>query len=372
MRQLAALLLLFVFGGKVVAQEEYAFENAYHVIDTALSEGTLTLSVVNKNFFKNDEYFGDYVEGYTLPGYSIRPTMMYKVARNVSLEAGAELLQYGGTDKYDRVVPYLAAQWQVSRNVRLAMGCIEGAGRASLSEAIYDDEHRLNMLPETGAQLFVEGKKMHFTLWMNWQQFIKCYDTIPEKFMAGVALDYNPTAADAPWQIAVPLRLTVSHIGGQISDYPERMQSLANGSLALRLCRRYEAGFVRRLTLDVEGLFFYTMAGSDVRPFAQGGAFYPKMKIETKLFNAGVGYYMAKDYFALHGNPLFMSLSNYKENYQAKRRMLTFEAHINHSIHRDVCFTLGAKGYYDTDASIVDYWYGFALVITPQWHIIKR
>ena len=372
MKRIASLLSCAMCMASLIAQNEYAFEKTYHTIDTTVAEGTLSLAVVNKNFFRNDEYFGDYVEGYTLPGYSIRPTLMYQVAPNVSLEAGAELLQYGGEDKYDRVVPYLSAQWQVCKNVRLTMGCIEGASRAGLSEAIYDDEHQLNMLPETGAQVHVRGEKLNFTLWMNWQQFIKRFDTIPERFMAGIALDYEPSNKQSEWSLSVPLRLTISHIGGQISDYPERMQSLANGSLALRVGRHFDNTFVRSLTFDMEGLFFYTMSGSDVRPFADGLALYPKVKIDTKIFGATLGYYTAKNFFSLHGNPLFMSLSNYQDYYQAKRHMVTFEGHINHSIHRDVRFTIGAKGYFDTDASAVEYWYAFALVITPQWNIIKR
>lgn len=366
------LSAIFFFGLQLRAQESFAFEKTYHLIDTTLSEGTLDLAVVNKNFFRNDEYFGEYIEGYTLPGYAIRPTLLYKVARNVSLEAGAELLQYGGTDKFDRVVPYLVAQWQVSRKVRLSMGCIEGAGRAQLSEAIYDNEHQLNMLPETGAQVDIDGKKLDFALWINWQQFIKRYDTIPEKFMAGVSLDYRHAKANSEWSFHVPFRLTISHIGGQISDYPERMQSLANGSLSLRVIRNFPNSFVRSLTFDIEGLFFHTMAGSDVRPFADGGGFYPKFRLDAKILTATIGYYMAKNFYALHGNTLYMSLSNYKSYYQSKRHMLTIEGHLNHAICDDVRFTLGAKGYYDTDASAVEYWYGFSLVVTPQWHILRR
>lgn len=372
MRITLFVVVLFAVVVNLSAQSRYAFEKCYNVIDTTSAEGSLSLSVVNKNFFKNDEYFGEYVEGYTLPGYSIRPTLLYKIAHNVSLEAGAELLQYGGTDSYDRVVPYLVAQWQVNNMVRLSMGCIEGAGRSGLSEAIYDPEHQLNMLPETGAQVDVDGENLDFRLWMNWQQFIKRNDTIPEKFMAGIALDYNPISTNSSWDVSLPLRLTVSHIGGQISNYPERMQSLANGSLSVKVGRKYTSSFVKRVGLDLTGLFFYTMSGSDVRPFADGWGLYPKVELQTDIFDFSVGYYTAQNYFALHGNPLFMSLSNFQEYYSKERSMLTFEGHINHQIHRHVRFTLGAKGYFDTDASEMEYWYGFALVITPQWSLIKR
>lgn len=363
-------IILTTFAATCCAQGRFAFEDTFHNIDTTQCK-ELHFRIVNQNFFKNDEYFGDFIEGYTLPGYKLQPSIFYNIASNVSIEVGAQMLQYGGTNKFDHIFPIVTAQWQINPTFSLTMGMIDGGIHHELPEAILDPETQLDGRPETGIQIKAHTSNFYGELFMNWQQFIKMGDTIPERFMAGLSIFYSNKNSDNQLYIDIPFHLTVSHIGGQISNYDDRMQSLANGSLALRFNKNINK-FVQNLFIETEGLFFYTMTGSDVRPFANGGAFYPKIGIISRLFDTTLGYYHAKDFFALHGNPLFMSLSNYKNDvYISRRQMITAEANLNHKISSSARFSIGAKCYFDTNESQLEYYYGFFLVLTPDFKILK-
>ena len=356
-----------------LCQGRFAFSDTYNYIDTTRA-GEVLLRIVNEDFFKNDEYFGDYVEGYTLVGYMLQPSIVYYPAANLSLEVGARMLQYGGDDSYDKVAPVLTVQWRMNPHFTVAMGAIPGGMHHTLHEAMWDDEYQLIGMPEIGAHVRGEAAAISGEVWINWQQFIKRYDTIPEKFTAGIAFDYHPSQSGAGWKFEMPLRIIVSHIGGQISDYEERMQSLCNGSLEARLRRVYpDVSFVREWHAALRGLFFYTMAGADVRPFANGAAFNPEVGLDARWFDLTLSYFAARNYYSLYGNPLYMSLSNYKEDvYNVHRNMAIVEGNINWTITPAARFSVGGKGYYDPDAQQMEYYYGFNLVLTPTLRLLRN
>ena len=97
--------------GWASAQSRSVFEGTAQAFDSTRN-GQLLLNVVSQNFFRNDEYFGDYIEGYTLPGYTLEPSLVYYPTADFSLRAGISLVQYAGTEKYSRIVPVVAADWR--------------------------------------------------------------------------------------------------------------------------------------------------------------------------------------------------------------------------------------------------------------------
>lgn len=364
------VLAITVLSSQIINAQVYeTYLDVFHRIDTTRAEGDLLLRVTDMNFFKNDEYFSDYIEGYTLVGYKLQPSLVYYLKKNICFELGAQILQYGGTDRYDRVYPMASVLWQISDAWQTKMGMIDGHLAHRLHESMWDDERQLTDKPEIGLQLSAHKSCLDAEVWMNWQQFIKRGDTIPEKFTFGASLDFHPTnGRTRGWEIKMPIRLLVSHIGGQISDFSERMQSLANGSLSVVVSKYF--GEQSRIYWDLNGQFFHAMVDGDVRPFSDGTALYPRMGCRWKYLDVNVGYWYAKNYFSLYGNYEYMSLSNYDSAVYCKRRkMLTMVADFLYKSQGVLSFALGAKGYYDTDASVLEYNYHIDLVITPQWRI---
>lgn len=370
MRNLLALLLLYITAYATEAQTNFAFEDVYTHVDTTRNEGDLLLRITDVNFLKNNEYFNHHVEGYTLIGYRIAPSLVYYIRNNVLLEAGADIVQYGGTDKYDHIYPKASVHWQINRTWHMSMGSLNGHMAHQLPESVWEPERQLVDEPEIGLQISANHNIINAEAWLNWQQFIKKNDTIPEKLTVGLRMDVTPTPKDANLHIAIPMSMIISHIGGQISNYPDKMQSLTNGSLALRIGRQWHNHFIQKLYLDLEGQFYHAMVDRNVRPFSDGAALYPKIILESKTLDAHIGLWSAHDYFSLYGNPIFTSLSNYNNSvYTRRRQLLTFGVDFNYALTQNIRFSIGGKGYYDTPMNHMDYSYQAHLVVTPQWKL---
>lgn len=356
-------VMCFAFCAK--AQNVSVYKDMHADFDT-IQTNNLLLSIDNQNFFRNDEYFGDYVEGYTLLGYSIEPALVYYPSKNFRLRAGLHLLQYGGTEKYDKVLPVISANWHINDHADLIMGCLKGNIAHNLPEQILDEERQYTKPVETGVQFL--GKWQHFRadVWINWHQFIHLGDTIPEKFMAGISTTILPSQSDSKWQLEIPLKFTVQHIGGQISNYDQPMQSLANANVGVLVNHRPYSDVFNALKFGIQGMFFHDMTDKGLRLFSDGYAVCPEVSASFLQFNAGISYWMAHNFYAPNGNPLYMSVSSITTDFYSKNRnILSFNADYTQQVCRDLRFSCGAKGYYDTDTNQFEYYYGMSLVFTP-------
>ena len=315
--------------GWASAQSRSVFEGTAQAFDSTRN-GQLLLNVVSQNFFRNDEYFGDYIEGYTLPGYTLEPSLVYYPTADFSLRANS-------------------------------------AHR--LPEQLLDEELQLTSPVEMGVQCVWTRPHLDADIWLNWQQFIELGDTIPERFMAGVRMTFSAGRPDARLRFEFPTAITVQHIGGQISDYDEPMQSMANGTAGVVLTSG-GSGLVSRWHAGLHAMFYHELTDKKQRPFADGYAICPEAGLTVGCFEAAVGFWHAHDFYACNGNPLFMSVSSYRpELYRPDRNMLTAQADLVRTIARDLRFSLGAKLYYDTDRNQTEYYYGLALVFTPTFRL---
>ena len=371
MKHLFASIMLASVASIASAQYPHAYSEVFHSIDTTYAKGDVLLRITNIDFLKNDEYFSDYIEGYTLIGYQLRPSIVCYFTPQIAIEAGAQMLQYGGTTKYDNVALLLTAQWRINNWATLIMGTLDGHLSHNLPESMWEPERQLFDKPEMGVQMKINRPHLNAEVWLNWQQFIKPNDTIPEKFTVGMSAHIKPQrTADAPWTFEVPLQMIVSHIGGQISDFSERMQSLANGSATIILRKNFSRHWLQSIGTELQAQFFHAMVDGNVRPFSDGWAFYPQLTFSATNFAMNVGYWRASNYFSLYGNCNYMSLSNYKaEKYSKNRNLIVAEANFYHSVQRILKFAIGGKLYSDVDASQLDYSYHIDLIITPMWKI---
>lgn len=124
----------------------------------------LRFNLYNYNFFVNNEYKGERVSGYTLPGFRLTPTLSYSLEENLFIEGGVSLLHYWGANKYPNVVysnlpswagdqfqrgvhavPFFRAVWQINRSLRFSLGNIDYRNLHGLSEPLivipFQDRH---------------------------------------------------------------------------------------------------------------------------------------------------------------------------------------------------------------------------------------
>lgn len=318
-------------------------------------------------FFKNNEYFAPAAEGYTLVGYQLRPTLTWGWG-DLAVTGGFQALQYGGMDKKSYVRPFAAVRWQPLPWLALQMGCLPGPASHLIHEVVQDPESQLTEKPELGLQVSLRRPRLSAEAWVNWRKFIFIGDTVPERFTAGIKALFHPESERAA-AFSLPASLVFEHIGGQISDYDEPMQSLANVTLSPTLTLMPDSGrFVRSVSFALNAFAFHTMAGSEVRPFDDGWALCPEVALMAKHLEASVGYFHGHDFFAMRGNPLFWSVSNYDASfYEADRDLVTFGASFVTPVSSWGRFSLDLRGYHDVSDSRFDYSYGLTMVLTPRF-----
>lgn len=242
-------------------------------VDSA-TVGTLALSVDALAFFKDNEYDGEMVRGYSLPGFRVQPRLSYTPLQQVRLEAGMYAIVYDGANKYPSYVFHDIAHWKGNQHqhgahalpffrataslgdptpecpqgrpsrTTIVVGDIYGGATHQLLQPLYNAELQLTDDPEMGAQVLVERKRWRSDLWVNWQSYIYEEDTHQEAFTVGWTQRINLTpqhlkptdsGTAAGSNFYVPLQIVAQHRGGE-QDLPELqlgVQTIANGAVGL-------------------------------------------------------------------------------------------------------------------------------------------
>jgi hypothetical protein len=92
------LLILIAFNGNLWAQDLRQFASFYKNTDE-VKAGQLNFRFESLGFFQNNEYLGNFVDGYTLPGALIRPKLTYSPTDQLYIEVGGHLVKYSGLDQ---------------------------------------------------------------------------------------------------------------------------------------------------------------------------------------------------------------------------------------------------------------------------------
>ena len=304
--------------------------------------GTLGVSVDALAFFKDNEYDGDVVKGYSLPGFRFTPRLTYTPLREVRLEAGMYAIVYEGANKYPSYAFHDIAHWKGSQHqhgahalpffrataslggptperpqgrpsrTTVVVGDIYGGATHQLVQPLYNPELQLTDDPEAGVQVLVERKRWRSDVWLNWQSYIYEEDTHQEAFTVGWTqrIDFWKQSAH---RLSLPLQLVAQHRGGE-QDLPELhlgVQTIANAGAGL--CYDWTSSTprgVKGLSVEALALAAYQQSGH-LWPFDVGAAFWTSaavdwacgLKVKAGLFHA------PKDFCSLYGSPFFGTLS---------------------------------------------------------------
>lgn len=329
----------------------------------------LRFRLEGSTFFKNNEYFGDLIEGYTLIGYSARPTLSYTATPQIRFTAGLQLQQYGGTSRFDGVLPVFTVHARLSPAVELLMGNIRGNVHHQLSEVLMDPEKAYTRPEETGLQFLFNLKRWTGDLWLDWEQFIKINDTIPEKFTAGLSSTLRIASA-THWRIDAPIQMVATHRGGQISNYSMPLESLVNFGTGISFTNQPNTKLLKKYQLQAMLFAYKDLTNKKERPFSNGYAIYPNATFDHNRASLTIGYWYAKNFYAPKGNPLFQSISTYQPDYySANRQLLNFKLFYHKWLHPSIRLQAGVEGYYDLKLSELEYVYGVQLVFHPDFKI---
>lgn len=234
---LACLTVLLTLGGGVMAQDTVFGFNPEALL-----------------FFHNNEFNGEKVNGGTLPGFVLRPKVVWQPDGHLRVEGGLNWLYYWGASRYPGGVtydglamyadtamspvhlrPWLRAKVRLLPWLSMVLGDLENSGHG-LPRPLYNRERELTADPEAGAQLLVTAGDFSADAWVDWRNFIWLGSPTQERLVSGVTA--RSSFGFGQWELYMPLHAVVQHKGGQSLTDTMAVCNTGNGSAGLGVGRR--------------------------------------------------------------------------------------------------------------------------------------
>lgn len=339
-----------------------------------LEEGDSGKFFLNLNllgFSKNNEYFDTIIEGYTLLGYQLNPTLSYYPKGNVRLDAGIYIQQDFGNQDFSTVVPTLSLK--ITKGpLALIFGNIEGSLNHRLIEPLYDFERVMNNRLETGIQLQSITEGLFFDLWLDWQNMIYVNDPEQERFVSGISIDKR-VFKKSSFQLSIPVQIQVSHRGGQINLSSPPLETMMNSAAGVELQKQTE-GWIQKWKLNGFYALYNNMSSTNERPYADGSGFYANGSIST-VFGLDVmaSYWQAHEFISIQGGKIYPSVSEFDFRVQQENmQLLILRLLYDKEIAKGLYATLRVEPYYDLSFKSFQYSYGFYLQFRDRFFLAKK
>lgn len=293
---------------------------------------TLGIEVDALAFFKDNEFDGNVLKGYSLPGVRLEPRLTYTPIDEIKVEIGLHATIYSGANKYPCYVFHDISKWKGEqyqsgahllpffratarfKRLTMAVGHIYGGATHGLTEPLYNPEIILTDDPEMGVQMIVDTKRWHSDLWLNWQSFIFDESNHQEAFSVGWTQTVNIwkhlTNSNKTHSLHIPIQLLIQHRGGEQLTTNMGVQTIANG--ALGLAYEYAAPknhIVTGIQAEATALYCFQQSGN-LWPFNSGPGMWVKASVDfIRDLRVTAGFFSASNFCSLYGSPYFGTLS---------------------------------------------------------------
>ncbi len=305
-------------------------------------KGELSVELDNISFFKNNEFSGNFLKGYTLPGFWLQTKAVYYPLENIKLEAGAHMLRFWGANKYPNfayqdistwkgnqfqsgfhILPYLRAQIALSDHVDIILGNIYGGANHYLIEPLYNPELNLIADPEAGVQLLYRSKFIDADIWANWESFIFKLDTHQEAFTFGLSTCFKYNNEEAPVHFYSPLQVLAQHRGGEIDTIlTNSVQTLMNGAVGVGAVWNINHRIIKNINIELDAIGYYQQAG-ELWLFDSGYGLFARASADIQDFRIKAGYWMCEDFISMFGSPFYGAVSTSKEDFTFEKPKMT-------------------------------------------------
>ncbi len=361
MKKISFLLFLF-YSFTALGQENYPQSFYQSTTINAQDSASLFLNIKNSNFFRNDELFNIIVEGYTLTGYFINPTLSYIPHSKIKIDAGVHLLKYSGVDSYTKNFPIFRVQYQATNKLKVVLGSLYGTTNHNLIEPIFHYEKYYTENNENGVQFLLKNKRLQSDIWINWQNFIFHGDTEQEELTGGMSNYLRLNKKDSRHKLGLPLQLIVVHRGGQINETPAYMVTRLNLAAGVS----YEFQIRRKLVQSIGTSHYYLsftdMSPTKTLPYIMGYGYYSQYFVRNKNLQLELSYWYGDYYSSERGAPIYRTVSTRYSNLGVGQRALGItKLSYEKNVFNQIYFGTRLETYWDFFDYQLDYCYGVYL-----------
>lgn len=366
------VFLLFIFISLALAQcysQSYPSFYFFRQEIDSMKSNKLILQIDNTNFFKNNEYFGDIVKGYTLLGFHLTPQIIYLPNEKTKLRFGTQLLSYYGREDEMKVSLILSFQYQFHKNLGLTLGNINGTLNHRLIEPLFDYERILTHNIENGIQFSWNSEKLFADLWLDWEQQIFYNDPFQEKFNVGFSLDYKIFTKN-DYSLSVPFQNLIRHQGGQINSNNEPLVTIFNNATGLKVKKEFSGKFVHQFQLSSYIVNYQDLSPNKQQMFIDGTGSYTTLEILNNRFNFLTGYWYGKQFIAPLGNPLYETYSRTNIFVEEPvRQLIIAKINYHQNIFNGINLDMRFEPYFDLLNGNFEYNYGLVIIFKENFFL---
>lgn len=331
----------------------------------------LYLDFQNANFVKDNEYFNDIVEGYTLIGFWIEPRAIYAISEKSSISIGTNILKFSGKDGFYNIKPVFAFRQALSENVKLVLGSLDFNENHKMPSPILDPERFYFSYTENGAQFLLNSKSFESDIWVSWDNFIWYDDSVQEKITAGVSGKYALLKSDE-FSINIPIYSIITHLGGQINRPKKPIETLVNFGSGLSIEYNDIGGFVRKMTFNPYFFIYKKNSSFASRPYNNGWAIYPYATLDFKKSLINIGWWYSNKFISPRGEAMYQTISTVASGYIIKNSsIITAKAAYSNNFDNDVSVTIGCESYFIPRLNLLDYNFSVSLIYRGNWRLFK-
>lgn len=333
-------------------------------------ENSLIFRIDNSNFLKNNEYFNEIVQGYTLIGYHLSPEFVFYPSKSSTLEAGVHLLKYSGIDGYTKIQPTLRFSIRPSKSLEIIMGTLKGSTNHRLSEPLFDFEKFFVENVENGLQFLIGSHFYEGDIWINWQEFIFKNDTNQERFTLGLSNRFILLNKEGKHQVSIPLQSIFVHQGGQINETSEPVLSFNNTAIGLNYSYSFPPISIQKIGFEPLFIFYYDMESNHNLPFKKGFGIYNQIFASFSTINIKLAHWHGDSYISFRGNPVFHSHSTVNPDFVEKKRdLMTLRLDYEKKWTGGIHLGAGFETIYNINNGNLDYWYLFYIHFNRDFFI---
>lgn len=315
-------------------------------------------------FFKNNEYFGDFVKGYTLTGYHLQPEFSYSPNRKLKVQALWDVLKYHGYDKFSKNKPYFRIVFQPTESFRIICGYLDGNVRHGLIEPIYDPERYLTAEMENGLQINLLRPHYDGELWLNWEKMILWGDPWQERLVVGHLSKFH-VADRERFRADVLGEFLVAHRGGQIDSCDGQVQSLSNAAAGMDFHWIGNGGGVfKQLSVRAMAVGYHAIDETPDLPWTDGCGTFVKAHLRLADFGLTLGHWFGYQFVNFRGDLLYTGWAIDPANNRAHRYMTFFGGYYSKRYFNDT-FVLrtGVDAWYDLATGNLEYAYMLSMAV---------
>ena len=340
-----------------------------------IEKGRFSFRFESLGFFQNNEYLGNFVDGYTLPGALFRPKLTWSPTDALYLEVGGHLVKYSGKDQFVNATPWFSVRYRFSDQFSVVTGNLDQNNQHGLSEQLWEPERIYTDKPESGLQFRYSGEKLQAQTWVSWEQFIRKNDPFQEHFTFGLTSDYLAVENSA-LSVKLPVQVLFYHQGGEINVNPDgprpRVQTHANFSAGLEMAIKVGE---KVKTINLNGYWFGYDAvtkDSNTLPFSKGHAYLIETSAQTRNSRISLSYWNAFQFIAPKGRLLYQSVSDHDPNFaQADRSVVSAKYFWQKNITQNARVAFQVESSIDVPTGDLSYSYGFFLLLNQDFLLKK-